>query len=519
MGKGQRARQARAGKREEMKAAAIKLRRRKTIVKIISTCVAVVLAIGLLSIVVYNTISGTGYFLRNTVAMSTENFEVDNAMMAYYVKNQYYSFTDQYGDYLSMYGLDTTKSLKSQAFGEGTWFDEFLSAAKDQVHDILLCAEKAKAEGREISEENKKNIDTSIQSMKDVAKENGISFNSYLSQIFAKGIKEKDVRKAMELSYLASEYNSDYIEKLEYNDEQLKKYFDNNKSEFMKADFLSYSFASTNTDKDAAIAESKEYSDKLSACKSIDEFKSTLETMLTDYYTKKNTNEDAEKAKEEIKSSVQSDIGTLEGTEYYPEDVEKQTELEKWLFSDSTKIGDTFVVAPTESGKTYTTYIMVKPMYYDDYNTANIRHILVSADSKKEDEMKKAKEEADHILEEYNKGEKTAAAFEKIAKEHSDDTNVETNGGLYEGVTKDTASYPQAFIDWSFDATRKVGDVGIVETDSGYHVMYYEGVGEVVWKNQAESGQKSDDWEAHLTETEKTYPVESNDKKMNKINV
>lgn len=519
MGKGQRARQARVGKREEMKAAAIKLRRRKKIVKIISMCVAIVLAIGIVSTVIYNSIANTGYFLRNTVVMSTKNFEVDNAMMAYYIKNEFYSFADQYSDYLSMYGLDTTKSLKSQKYGDKTWFDEFLSAAKEQVNDILLCAEKAKENGREISEENLKNIDTSIQSMKDYAKENNISFDAYLSQIFAKGINEDDIRRAMELSYLAQEYYNDYYEKLEYNDEQLKQYFDNNKSEFVKADYLSYSFTSTNTDKEAAKAESKVYSDKLSACKSVVEFKSTLEAMLTDYYTEANTNEDAEAAKEEIASNVESDMNSLEGTDYYPESTEEQTDLEKWMFSDSTKIGDTFVEVPDEDGKSYTTYILVKPMYYDDYATANVRHILLSADTEDEDAMKEVKEEANKLVEEFNNSEKTSAAFEKIAKEHSDDANVESNGGLYEGVTKNTASYPQQFIDWSFDATRKVGDIGIIETDSGYHVMYYEGIGDIAWKTQANAGHKADDWEAHLEETLKTYPIESNDKKMNKINI
>lgn len=519
MGKGQRARQARAGKREEMKAAAIKLRRRKKIIKITSICVAIVLVIGILSTVIYNTIANTGYFLRNTVVMSTKNFEVDNAMMTYYIKNEFYSFADANSSYLSMYGLDTSKPLKNQKYGDGTWFDQFLSASKENVNDILLCAEKSKEEGREISEDNLKNIDTSIQSMKDYAKEQKISFESYLSQIFAKGINEDDIRRAMELSYLASEYYNDYYEKLEYNDEQLKAYFDENKSEFIKADYLSYSFTSTNTDKEAAKAESKVYSDKLSQCKSVEEFKTTLESMLTDYYTKSNTNEDAEAAKDEIKSSVESDMNALEGTDYYPEDVEKQTDLEKWMFSDSTKIGDTFVEVPDEEGKSYTTYILVKPMYFDDYTTANVRHILLSADADDEDAKKKAKEEADKLVAEFNNGEKTAAAFEKIAKEHSDDANVEANGGLYEGVTKNTASYPQAFIDWSFDATRKVGDIGVIETDSGYHVMYYEGVGDIAWKIQANTSHKSDDWEAHLEETLKTYPIEANDKKMSKINI
>ena len=33
--------------------------------------------------------------------------------------------------------------------------------------------------------------------------------------------------------------------------------------------------------------------------------------------------------------------------------------------------------------------------------------------------------------------------------------------------------YVKAFTDWSIDAARKPGDTGIVETEYGYHIMYY----------------------------------------------
>ncbi len=518
MGKGKRSREARAGKREEMKAAALKLRRRKKITKIISICVAVVLVMAIVSTIAYNAIAATGYFLRNTVAMSTKNFEVTNAMMAYYIKNEFYSFTDQYSDYLSMYGLDPEKSLKSQKYGEETWFDHFLTTAKTQVEDILLCAEKAKEAGRKISEENSKNIDTSIKSMKDYAKQQNISFDAYLSEIFVKGINEQDIRKAMELSYLASEYYDDYSDKLTYNDEQLKEYFDNNKNEFIKVDYLSYTLTTEQEDLTTARNESKANADKLAACKTPEEFKTTLEAMLTDHYTKENTNEDKEAAAEEIKSSVESDMNGVEKTDYFPTEEDKdQTAVQKWLFADSTKANDTFIEEPEEGKTAYTAYIMVKPMHYDDYNTVNVRHILFSADATNEEALKTAKEKADKVLAEYNAGEKTAKAFEELAKKNSEDSNVETNGGLYKGVTKDSASYPQAFIDWSYDANRKAGDVGVVKTESGYHVMYFESVGDVVWKDKANSGKKTDDWEAHLEETLKAFPIEANDKEMKKI--
>ena len=102
MGKGQRARAERAGKREEMKIKAAKLKRRKKINKIIGICVAAFIVVAIVFAVAYNAIAATGYFLRNTVVMSSENYQVDNAMMTYYLKNEYYTFANQYSNYLSM---------------------------------------------------------------------------------------------------------------------------------------------------------------------------------------------------------------------------------------------------------------------------------------------------------------------------------------------------------------------------------------------------------------------------------
>ena len=41
----------------------------------------------------------------------------------------------------------------------------------------------------------------------------------------------------------------------------------------------------------------------------------------------------------------------------------------------------------------------------------------------------------------------------------------------------------QAFNDWCFAEDRKVGDTGLVETDYGWHVMYYDGDSETTYRD------------------------------------
>jgi len=38
-----------------------------------------------------------------------------------------------------------------------------------------------------------------------------------------------------------------------------------------------------------------------------------------------------------------------------------------------------------------------------------------------------------------------------------------------------------AFNDWCFDEARQVGDTGIVETEYGYHVMYFSGMSDTTY--------------------------------------
>ncbi len=41
----------------------------------------------------------------------------------------------------------------------------------------------------------------------------------------------------------------------------------------------------------------------------------------------------------------------------------------------------------------------------------------------------------------------------------------------------------QAFNDWCFDGSRKPGDTGIVETNYGYHVMYFSGDADITYRD------------------------------------
>ena len=129
-----------------------------------------------------------------------------------------------------------------------------------------------------------------------------------------------------------------------------------------------------------------------------------------------------------------------------------------------------------------------------DSKFVDVRHILVTVKggttdetgntTYSEEEWAACKEEAQAILDAWLAGEKTEDSFAALANEKSEDPGSNTNGGLYTQVYE--GQMVQNFNDWCFDESRAYGDYGLVETNYGYHVMFYVD-SQPQWKYYAES--------------------------------
>ena len=107
-----------------------------------------------------------------------------------------------------------------------------------------------------------------------------------------------------------------------------------------------------------------------------------------------------------------------------------------------------------------------------DTNVVDVRHILIAFSSENPSTEEKAKsyQTAQDILKEYSR-KPTEENFVNLAKTKSQDPGSAEAGGLYTEVSAET-SFVEPFLNWSIDSARQVGDVDIVETDYGYHIMY-----------------------------------------------
>lgn len=152
-------------------------------------------------------------------------------------------------------------------------------------------------------------------------------------------------------------------------------------------------------------------------------------------------------------------------------------------------------------------------------NLVNVRHILIMfkndqgktySDGIKtftDDQKRKAKLELELIKSDFEKGEKTEAAFEKLAKEKSQDTGSKDNGGLYEDVCP--GQMVTNFNDWCFDEARKAGDFDIVETEYGYHLIYFVSHDEVNYRDfMLENALRNETANEWLTKTVEAVAIE-----------
>ena len=578
MGKGNRVRMAKANEIAQSQSVFTAKKQKKSAPAWVGTVAIVLCLVMLISVVAISVITESGFALRSTKAVQSENFTVTGPMMSYYFYQTYNTFLSQYGSIISYMGLDTSLSLKTQAAmgsedGQ-TWFDYFMDPTIEQIENMLVYCEEAKTRGIELDAEDHADIDAALAELDAAAASYGYSSSSYISALYGAGVKKADVRAALELSQLAAKCSEVLTDEMTaaITDGEIDTYYTENPAEFLSADVLSYAFSTPKSDKDdetykADSEEMKKLADELAACKTADEFK----LYVLNYLAGDNFDTLYEDASEELTVDLlpsEADLATrrqqvidacianaLEGKtaeETTSEDAVEEmfsditVSLTKtlttvvdgmllegfawtddegntaglWASSTDRKTGDTTVTEEDDTeentddenaGYTATAYMMINPMKRDETNTRNVGHILFTSSVYETDTAAEAK--AQEIMAQFKAGAMTKDAFEALAKEYTEDSGV-----FYENVFP--GQMVSEFEDWMFDAERKDGDVDIVKTQYGYHLMYYmgENADSPAWKEVAKNSIVNEKLEAWYEQAAEKYAVAVDQSAANKVN-
>ena len=494
MGKASRIRNAKAAVAEIKKEQLLKQQqeaRRKKKVNIITAVVSVLLAIVFIgSILTINYIQNSGYLLRKQTALKSDNHTISAATFTYFFNYEYQNFINNNSNYLSYYGLDVETDLREQETSDGkVWFDYFAENTQNALTEILYLAEKAESVGMKLGEEENKQLEEFEKGVEEGAKEQKCSVDEYIATVYGKGLKKADVLEGLKLSMLATKFYNEKIGSVEYSDEDLNEYFNDHKNDFLYVDYKFYTFnaAITNEMSDAQKKEEKEKAKALAErlMKATDE--KSFNSILTEILKEQKKDDEA------IETAIESSY-TAKST------YDSEFEVSKWAFDEGAKVGESKLY---NKDNAYSVYMLYKAPYRDESETRSVRHILVSKAKFETDEKAKAK--AEEILKEFEDGGKKIEKFEELVTKYTEDTGSAATGGLYENFKEGDMVEP--FEKWSFDAARKEGDTGIVKTDYGYHIMYFVGKGDPIWKTSVDNAIKDEAYKALYDKIKKEFTV------------
>lgn len=501
------------------------IEKRNSFAKIAKKAVAIILAVAIIGGIAWKTIDEIGVIERIATAVTIGDEKITAAQFNYYYSSQYNQMVSQANYYSQTYGydigFDTTLPPDEQTTqdadgNETTWSELIKASAVEYAQFVEAYYSEAVKNDYKLDEEAQAEIDELIESYREQAATNNYSLNAFLRQNFGPGFNEKAFTKQITKEYLAENYYTDKQSELSdsITDEDIKAEYEANRKDYDYADIRYYSFAFTTlkaeegetedqlktrqqAENDKVIAEAKAVYEKVT-----DE--ATLISAVKEY-----KNKDAE-------TPSDTDYTTLTKNAQYDSVVTAISEDgANWAFDAARKAGEKTMIT---GEKAVYIIVTVNPLY--SMNSVDVRHCLVKFDAADEnnvteEEKKAAHAEAKALYDSFMAGEKTEEAFEKMATENTDDEGSAATGGLYEGI-RISDSYVEAFEEWSFDAARKAGDCGIIETEYGYHIMYFvsDNTDDQDWKASIKSTKGNEaftEYQETLLAEDGAYKVTSND--------
>lgn len=440
---------------------------------VVLVAIVIIAAIGIGS----NVIAGSGVRERNSVALTAGNHQISSAELNYYYVDSVSTMLSGDNSYLVQMGMvDPYTPLDQQQclFAEGTWADYLMDYARSSLQQNYAMADAAAAEGYILPDKYQEAVDTMVSDKADQAAANGYpKFETYLKALYGNGATEESYRAYLEASVLAQAYYYHRADSLSFSDDEIKaqieldpiaytgytyNYYYVDASAFLQGGTANEDGTTTYSDEEkaAAAAEAETVANALTA-ETVTDVKA-MDALI------------AELCGEEQKSTLNSNVlgSSITNTEA----------VAQWVTAEERMPGDkvALVNASTTEGVTtvngyYIVYFVGSDENLQEVNS--VRHILVSFEGTTDEDKAAALSEAEALLDEWKAGAADEDSFAALANERSDDGDG-TGGGLYRYVGLNTG-YVENFENWAADESRQAGDTGIVETEYGYHIMYFVG--------------------------------------------
>lgn len=461
-----------------------------------------------------------GYQDKHGTYVTVGDHDVQRSEYEYYYYSGINNLYAYYGNYLSYMGLDLSKPLDEQAYMENmTWKDYFDQQAVSQLKQVYALTDAAEAAGFEY--DASADVDDFAESIETGAANANMSAADYLKSSYGTLATMDKVKAYVEKSSIATAYYNSIEDATEITDEEVSDYYDENKDNYDSVDYLVCKIAADMPETETVAAEettapetetgeTETLSEEEKAAQEAEK-KAAEEAAMT--AAKEKADEMLEQISDESSfENLYADYATDTAVELRKTNAKKSsispTGVGQWLFDSARQAGDTTVIEDTTGNAYYVVYFIDR--YLDHAKTVDVRHILIRSSAETTDEMTdeekataeenakaEAKQKAEDVYAEWKNGDATEDSFAALAEANSEDTGSNTNGGLYEAVTK--GQMAASFNDWIFDDARKPGDTEIVETEYGYHVMYFVGDNAEAWYVNIENTLRTNKMQEYIT--------------------
>ena len=441
--------------------------------------------------------------------------------------------------------LDTTKPLREQNYsvitdsvtGEKaatTWFQFFAGYARENAEQIMVLCEAATAEGVSLDAAELQQVEDYVKEVESYAASNGMTTQAYLTKNFGADVTIEEVRAVSRYSLLATKQSQRIVERIADNvtDDTILSIYESNKADYdTGVDFLIVQFTTSYAPADAAAvaealavyeASQQTFRSRMDALAAATD-RAAFEALLLSYFR-----EDAAAAGKEDPDAVAA-AALKDALMVNYERPESETALSTWLFDSARAVGDTKTFITEASARdaesdnlkkvssSYTACFFVQGLHRNETKTRHVGHILFMTNTFKglttttglSGEVKALAESLLAAGKTISAENMSRALLDKMMAEGAITEQTDESGATY--YTVDRAKFEDygnrftedgsvfyddvtlgmmvaEFEGWLYDDARHGNEIsfaGAVETTYGFHIMYYGGEGEEVWRINA----------------------------------
>ncbi len=436
-------------KEEKEKAA-----REEKVSRIIGILVVVALACIVLSFPIrsYLTVNGT-YVTVDGEKISRVEFDFN-----YQIARN--SYLNQYGAYLSYFGLDMSGDIDSQMYSDTlTWGDYFDELAVQNIARSKGLKKEAQAENfaYDVTEDYRE----FQEALKEAASDAGSTVKNYLKELYGPYATESRVKPCLEENFYVSAYNEVIADRLTPSQEEIRSYYEENKASYDSVDYYSKTVDAELPTEPTELADPVEPEEgEEEGTEGADEEEEAYEPSEAEIAAA------MEKAKAEA-DSLEDTIMTEGELTVNAKQTAVSSQISSWLFDEERKQGDTTVIEDATNHRYYV--VGFESRYLDETPSVDVRATLTTEDNGQD------------ILDEWKGGAATEESFAEICDKYNDPEITSVEGGLLEGVL--ISDMPQELADWMGDSARAVGDTAVIspESEEYTYVVYYAGTNDAGW--------------------------------------